>query len=64
MMSHIIDEDGYTTQAVITGKLERDRLGYSNYVLVGGVYVKNWVFDELAKFNPGQQVRVTVEAIK
>lgn len=55
--------DGYTTQSVLEGRLERDHLGIESYVKVGGYHVKYWVFPELAKFRPGQRIRVTIEAI-
>lgn len=48
---------------VLEGNIQKDRLGWTTFVKVGGRFVKHWIWDSLAKFEEGKRLRITIEEI-
>lgn len=48
---------------VLVGTLQRDRLGWNEFVKLGGKFVRFWIWDALAEMPAGRKVRITIEVL-
>jgi len=47
----------------ITGVLQRDSKRWPEYVKIGGMFVKYWVWDALERLPEGKKVRIRIEVL-
>jgi len=55
---------GETRKIYLTGPLKHDSKHWSDHVMVGGHFVRYWIFDRLAEFPENSRIEITIEATR